>query len=306
MTMVFDPIQPMACSAQLDGGAMTFMSPELLVPQEFGKEYVVPTPQADIYAFGLVIFQVRQWDFGYHLFLCIPSLQVLTGESPFRGVPQSALGYAVVHGRRPDKPDNASVIGFSDPLWYFTQRCWDGKIEVRPKVGEVVTHLREAAAGWDGLTLEPTQCRESDPDPLDSAHQAMVQTKPSHHLRPASRRVPSNHPRSSPNPPRIQSTTFREQEFTRISTSGATLPHPSFPGRNGKTSCTTSRSSSGTPAVGADFSSLSSTVPDLTSYLIARKHYDCDDKIPFVPRRSPARLVVLNYIPHIDLFCSIN
>ena len=58
-TTVLDPIQPMACSAQLEGGTMRFMSPELLVPQEFGKKSAVPTPQADIYAFGLVTFQVR-------------------------------------------------------------------------------------------------------------------------------------------------------------------------------------------------------------------------------------------------------
>jgi len=37
---------------------MTFMSPELLIPEEFGIKGVVPTTQADIYAFGLVIFQV--------------------------------------------------------------------------------------------------------------------------------------------------------------------------------------------------------------------------------------------------------
>ena len=73
MTMVLDPVQPMACSAQLEGGAMTFMSPELLVPQEFGKERAVPTSQADIYAFGLVIFQVSGQDRGRCLFLRILS-----------------------------------------------------------------------------------------------------------------------------------------------------------------------------------------------------------------------------------------
>jgi len=36
------------------------MSPELLIPEEFDREDALPTPQADIYAFGLVIFQVRE------------------------------------------------------------------------------------------------------------------------------------------------------------------------------------------------------------------------------------------------------
>ena len=71
MTAVSEPAQPNAQSAQLEGGAMTFMSPELLIPEEFGKKDALPTPQSDIYAFGLVIFQVREQDYEYLLFLCI-------------------------------------------------------------------------------------------------------------------------------------------------------------------------------------------------------------------------------------------
>ena len=58
MTMVFNPDRPMSCSAQLEGGTLVFMSPELLVPTNFGMKNSVPTPKADIYAFGSVIFQV--------------------------------------------------------------------------------------------------------------------------------------------------------------------------------------------------------------------------------------------------------
>lgn len=50
--------QQLSCSAQLEGGSLTFMAPELLVPELFGMECTLSTPQADIYAFGLVIFQV--------------------------------------------------------------------------------------------------------------------------------------------------------------------------------------------------------------------------------------------------------
>ena len=62
MTMVLDPAQPMSCSARLEGGTMTFMSPELLVPSGFGLQDSVPTPEADVYALGLVIFQVCEHD----------------------------------------------------------------------------------------------------------------------------------------------------------------------------------------------------------------------------------------------------
>jgi len=69
ITTVPGPGQKMPRSAQIEGGTMAFMSPELLVPQEFGKECAVPNPQADVYAFGLVIFQVSEHDRGSCLFL---------------------------------------------------------------------------------------------------------------------------------------------------------------------------------------------------------------------------------------------
>ena len=159
MTAVFDSDQRMACSAQLEGGMVTFMSPELLVPEMYGMTAAKPSPPADIYAFGLVIFQVCKQDHGYYLFYAY-FLQVLTGEIPFRGISQSALANDVVRGGRPDRPENASAIGFSDSLWNFTQQCWDGRVESRPTAGEVVTHLGEAAVVWGWLMPPHSQARD--------------------------------------------------------------------------------------------------------------------------------------------------
>lgn len=64
LTMVVDPYGPMPCSTQLDG-VETFMSPELLVPSKFGLEDSVPTMEADVYALGLVIFQVNELNNGH-------------------------------------------------------------------------------------------------------------------------------------------------------------------------------------------------------------------------------------------------
>ena len=48
----------MSCCAPIKYNTMTFTSPELLAPSMFDMEDSTPTPEADIYAFGLVIFQV--------------------------------------------------------------------------------------------------------------------------------------------------------------------------------------------------------------------------------------------------------
>ena len=149
------------------GGTMLFMAPELLVPSldmldkgEPSKGNALPTPQADIYAFGMVIFQVCERGRGYRL-VHVYFPQVLTGKTPFRNIPGPAITYHVYRGRRPFKPENASAIGFSDSVWGLTQQCWDGEKGSRPKVGEVVTLLGEAAAKWDVL-MPPCVSAEND------------------------------------------------------------------------------------------------------------------------------------------------
>ena len=62
MTVVLNPGHKLSCSADFEGGTKTFMSPELLVPSKFGFKDAIPTPEADVYAFGLVTFQVCELD----------------------------------------------------------------------------------------------------------------------------------------------------------------------------------------------------------------------------------------------------
>jgi hypothetical protein len=56
--MVLDHDQQIACNVQLEAQAMVFMFPELLMPSAFGLRDCIPSKEADIYAFALVIFQV--------------------------------------------------------------------------------------------------------------------------------------------------------------------------------------------------------------------------------------------------------
>ena len=74
ITTVPDPVQKLLTSVQTEGGTPWFKSPERLVPEEFGRKDALPTQQADIYAFGLVIFQVCKQGNGYWLYSCTPSL----------------------------------------------------------------------------------------------------------------------------------------------------------------------------------------------------------------------------------------
>jgi len=58
ITTVLSPDQNSSCSAGTTGGTARFMAPELLVPGAYDMTNPKATPQTDVYAFGLVIFQV--------------------------------------------------------------------------------------------------------------------------------------------------------------------------------------------------------------------------------------------------------
>ena len=146
-TMALDTQNQMSSSLTLGGGTMAFMAPELLAPSKFGLKQSVPTREADVYAFGLVILQVFSLHHRYIFNFLMPR-QVLTGEQPFHDLKAVELPYHVSLGVRPGKPPNAEAIGISDSLWELIQNCWDGDKTQRPQIQEVVVEIGEAAASW--------------------------------------------------------------------------------------------------------------------------------------------------------------
>jgi hypothetical protein len=56
--MTLDSGEPIPFDVQLGHGTTEFKSPERFNPQRFGIEYALVTREADIYAFGMTIFQV--------------------------------------------------------------------------------------------------------------------------------------------------------------------------------------------------------------------------------------------------------
>lgn len=61
MTIVHDPRLEMEGAADEDEvgcGTIPFMAPECIFPSRFGLEKSAPTTEADIYAIGMVIYQV--------------------------------------------------------------------------------------------------------------------------------------------------------------------------------------------------------------------------------------------------------
>ena len=119
------PSAPGETTTITTGGTPLYMAPELLNPEKFGKTNSRPTQPADVYAFGMVIYEV------------------LTGFDPFyeQRLGTIQLVCRVLDGARPTKPGNAEEVGFGSGTWELVNKCWKTKSARRPTIERVLAHL---------------------------------------------------------------------------------------------------------------------------------------------------------------------
>jgi hypothetical protein len=55
----------------------------------------------------------------------------------------------ITGGIRPEKPEGATRLGFSDELWKTVELCWLEDRNARPSVEDILSSLKEATAFWD-------------------------------------------------------------------------------------------------------------------------------------------------------------
>jgi len=101
-----------------------WMSPEYLESRR-------PTEESDIYALGMVIYEV------------------LCGAIPFYNLwLVREVMEEIMKGGRPAKPENATSLGFASGLWEIVEQCWLTDTDARPTLGAVLSCLCEATSGW--------------------------------------------------------------------------------------------------------------------------------------------------------------
>ena len=127
---------PGETSTLTTGGTYLYMAPELL-----DSGGVRPTQPADIYAFGMVIYEV------------------LTGCDPFHDYNLGVIQLLILisNGGLPKKPSNAKEIGFGSETWELVEECWRDKPTGRPTIERVLAHLAHNSSGTDILKIPNLQ-----------------------------------------------------------------------------------------------------------------------------------------------------
>ena len=123
------------------GGSIRWMSPELIDPKGFGVEGNRPTKMSDCYAFGMVIYEVGV-SVGDFMLQVLKFTQVLCGHVPYHSMPRGLpVMIAILEGVRPEKPENAMDLEFTEALWETVERCWVEDWSARPDVKNILSCL---------------------------------------------------------------------------------------------------------------------------------------------------------------------
>jgi len=100
------------------------MSPELLNPN---LKSHCPTRESDCYALGMVIYEV------------------LSGRTPFFPHRGAIVALSVLDGKRPERPQGAQGIWFTDDMWKMLESSWEAQPDRRPNTKVLLSCLQEAA-----------------------------------------------------------------------------------------------------------------------------------------------------------------
>jgi len=118
LTIISDPTNFLSSSSCAQGGTVRWMSPERIVPQEFGLKDGHPTESSDCYSLGMVVYET------------------ISGKPPFHEHRDITVSVKVLKGEHPPRGPE-----FSESLWKMLEMCWAFQPNKRPSIKDVLQCL---------------------------------------------------------------------------------------------------------------------------------------------------------------------
>jgi serine/threonine protein kinase len=113
-------------------------SPEILHPDGFGLTKAKATKASDMYAFGMLAYEVGS-NFCITLRRYSIRAQIFSGRLPFYDSKDTAVVVTVITSdKRPSRPAHPQL---SDQLWDMIEKCWRRDPSQRATIQEVVKFL---------------------------------------------------------------------------------------------------------------------------------------------------------------------
>ncbi|TFK53944.1 kinase-like protein [Heliocybe sulcata] len=107
-------------------GTWRWMAPEMLWPHHFRLQRSACTTKSDIYAFGMVMYEV------------------FSGQIPFQESQDTTVILKVYRQERPSRPGGESTEALTDFMWNVIEMCWQQEPEKRPSIHAVLDALEKA------------------------------------------------------------------------------------------------------------------------------------------------------------------
>ena len=130
-------------AASPPAGTVQYMAPELLNPSGSGLGVCVSMKESDIYAFGMVTYEVRK-PFVISDVVTKGSTQITARQQPFPGVKDRTVIHNVIAGVRPSRPQDSNEWVL-DNVWDLISRCWSSSLDSRPDAEFTTNTLTDAA-----------------------------------------------------------------------------------------------------------------------------------------------------------------
>ena len=137
-------------------GTLRWMSPEILCPERFGLKNSFPTVHSDVYALGMVIYEV------------------LGGQVPFAAYKNIEVVLMVLSGERPERARGDAGKDFIDEIWEILELCWSQQLSGRPNAKHVLMRLDGKSSLWPPSEIGD----DKDTDTDDEQSTASVEMKP--------------------------------------------------------------------------------------------------------------------------------